>query len=195
MFGLANKRRFQFGLRSLLLFTLVVAVPAAWYGNQLRARQRQEQAYTEILAKGGSVYISLGVPRVGFIHNLLCPTSPLEDSVGQRWVGYIRYYLYLPSLDDSRHLFGYVQPQFSDADLRLLGPIRNLAGVNFDRSQVSVAAAREFQRTHPGCYVSHPDFLETKNNDSSQSIDSIPEMPKPDTPTPSPDSFPEPKDN
>ena len=49
------RRRCQYGIRSLLLLTVVVAMPCSWLAAEMEAARRQAEAVTWIQSSGGSV--------------------------------------------------------------------------------------------------------------------------------------------
>jgi Leucine-rich repeat (LRR) protein len=46
--SLLYRRRFQFSIRSLLLLTVVIAIPCSWLANEIRWAKRQREALAEI---------------------------------------------------------------------------------------------------------------------------------------------------
>lgn len=51
-----RKRRWlQFSLRSLMIFTLVVAIPCAWLGHRIEEKRRERQAVAAIVKLGGGL--------------------------------------------------------------------------------------------------------------------------------------------
>ncbi len=48
--------RFQFSIRSLLVLTVVVAIPCSWLGVEMKAAKRQKEVVEEIGTLGGNVY-------------------------------------------------------------------------------------------------------------------------------------------
>jgi hypothetical protein len=53
---LCRRRRFQFGVRSLLLFVVAVSVPLGWFAWEMEKARRQREAVERIVKAGGKVY-------------------------------------------------------------------------------------------------------------------------------------------
>ncbi len=51
-----KRRRFQFSLRSLLIFTVIVAVGAGWLGRKIEQKRREREAIAAIRKLGGVVH-------------------------------------------------------------------------------------------------------------------------------------------
>src|SRR5258708_7595905 len=54
-----KRRRFQFSLRTLLIFTLVVAVACAWLGRKIEQKRREREAVEAIVKKGGVAWYEM----------------------------------------------------------------------------------------------------------------------------------------
>src|SRR5260221_801163 len=50
-----KRRWFQFSLRALMIFTIVVAVACGWFGAKLERARNQKSAVEAILKNGGSI--------------------------------------------------------------------------------------------------------------------------------------------
>ena len=50
-----NRRRFQFSLRTLLIFTAIVAIPCAWLGRKVEQKRKEREAVAAITKLGGFV--------------------------------------------------------------------------------------------------------------------------------------------
>jgi hypothetical protein len=50
-----KRRWFQFSLRTLLIATLIVAIPCAWLGRKIAQKQREREAVEAIVKAGGIV--------------------------------------------------------------------------------------------------------------------------------------------
>ena len=50
-----KRRWFQFSLRSLLIFTLIVAIPCAWLGRKIEQKRRDRETIESIVMAGGAV--------------------------------------------------------------------------------------------------------------------------------------------
>jgi hypothetical protein len=51
-----KRRCFQFSLRTLLIFTFLVAVPCAWLGSKIERKRREREAVKVIAEFGGRAY-------------------------------------------------------------------------------------------------------------------------------------------
>jgi hypothetical protein len=58
----SKRRRFQFRLRSVLVFTLICAIPCAWIGRRIKQKQREREAVAAILKDGGDVHFDYQSP-------------------------------------------------------------------------------------------------------------------------------------
>jgi len=67
--ALVFRWRFQFGIRTLLVLVVAVALPSSWLAVEMQAAKRQREAVTEILNTGGLVIFSddawLRIQRTG----------------------------------------------------------------------------------------------------------------------------------
>ena len=54
--SLCIRRRFQFGVRSLLVFVVVVSIPLGWFAWQVEKARRQREAVEAIAELGGEVF-------------------------------------------------------------------------------------------------------------------------------------------
>ncbi len=54
-----KRRSFQFSLRSLLIFTVVVAIGAAWLGRRIEQKHKEQAAIDEIVKAGGKIVYDL----------------------------------------------------------------------------------------------------------------------------------------
>ena len=153
---LLPNRRFQLRLRTLLVLMGLTAFSIAWFASGYRAQQREQLAFRAITSKGGTIFAYSESATVTFGPMfMLCPTSNPEVK---------------------QHT-GVARVQFGDVDLHLLDHVRGLYSVSFTRTQVTVAGARKFQRTHPGVQVWHPDFPEAQYK-PLESKETNPELPE-----------------
>ena len=53
-----KRRWFQFSLRTLLIFTVVVAVAAGWLGRKMEQKRKEREAVEAILKLGGAITIT-----------------------------------------------------------------------------------------------------------------------------------------
>ena len=60
--ALLLKKRFQFGLKSLLVLTVVVAIPCSWFAVKIRQAKRQDAAVKAIQELRGQVATVMNVP-------------------------------------------------------------------------------------------------------------------------------------
>jgi hypothetical protein len=56
------RRWFQFSLRTLLILTLIVAIPCAWIGRKIEKKRRERGAVEAIRASGGTASYDYEVP-------------------------------------------------------------------------------------------------------------------------------------
>jgi hypothetical protein len=69
---LCLRRRFQFGVRSLVAFLVVVSVPLGWFAWEVQKARRQREAVAAINRAGGLVFCDHSVP-LGWKHE---PETP-----------------------------------------------------------------------------------------------------------------------
>jgi hypothetical protein len=126
------KRRFQFGLSTLIAATFVAAMIACWFGYRLRAVAIENWAVEQLATKGACVvlydegaYIHFGAPPRG-----LCGTG-LRRVIG-------------PSA---------TTVSFADKDMNLLSGLQRICSVDFQRTTVSGRAIAQFKQANPKCYV------------------------------------------
>lgn len=63
-----KRRRFQFSLRSLMIFTLICAVGSAWVARRIEQKRREREAADAIVELGGQVAYDYQVnPTGGFV--------------------------------------------------------------------------------------------------------------------------------
>src|ERR1041384_3692954 len=132
------KARWQFRLMTLMAAVTLAAVPLGLYASYLQRVRRQEAAFRQILAKGGTVFHSESGTYVDF-------------SVRSKPQGLGCYCWNERVLcPDYR-----ISPSFGDPDIGVLKNVISLRNVDFTGSNVSKTAAFEFSDTHPRCSMGY----------------------------------------
>jgi hypothetical protein len=111
--SLVLRRRVQFGIRSLLVLTVAVAVPCSWLGAKMRVAVRESEAAAAIQKIGGDVYYRWELDGRG---DPIPSTEPPEPA----WLWNL--------LGDTffDHVVGVSLENSSDAELETLKPLRQL---------------------------------------------------------------------
>jgi hypothetical protein len=74
-----KRRLFQFSLRTLMIFTLIVAIPSAWFGIKIEQKRRERDAVELIVKLGGTAYFDFQTDSSGgYIEDATAP--------GPQWV-------------------------------------------------------------------------------------------------------------
>ena len=145
-----RRRWYQFSLRSLVLFTVVCAVGAAWVGWELEKTRREQLVVAKIEALGGAVWYHgiRGPDRlVWYFRKVrvvdLCDT-PVTDAD-------------LAPLKALTNLEGLVLggTPVTDAVLEHLKGLPNLGRLYIEDTQVTAGGVKELQRALPNCTIYH----------------------------------------
>jgi hypothetical protein len=72
------RRRFQFGVRSLLLCVVAVSVPLGWFAWEMERARRQREAVEVIVGKGGSIFYDYEIGEEGHF-------IPHQETLIRRW--------------------------------------------------------------------------------------------------------------
>jgi hypothetical protein len=80
---LVLRRRFQFGVRSLLLFLVVLSIPLGWFAWEMDKARRQREAVERIVELGGSVGYDYQVDANGDWVDGAEPTTWLRKLLGR----------------------------------------------------------------------------------------------------------------
>ena len=123
--SLVFRRRFQFGLRSLLVLVTVVAVVCSWFSVKMRQAEKQRKAVEVIVGTGGDVRYDYE-----FV-SAMSPAGP--DLPGPPWLGSL---LGVDFLSDP---LGVTYRAAKDADLVHLKELPSLQYLHLKGTQVSDA--------------------------------------------------------
>jgi hypothetical protein len=133
----SSKPHWQIRLRTVLLFVLLIAISAGWYGNRLHNNRLQSQLIESIGKKGGYVWLDVVGP---FIDVQFTPSS-IDRGCGQ-----------VRCLASPNGTTG----TFADNDLELIEKLDNLRSIDFSKTNVTADAIVAFWRRHPECRVTSP---------------------------------------
>ena len=78
-----KRRWFQFSLRSLLIFTLVVAVACAWLARKIERKRHEREAVEAIVKLGGNVYYDYDYDHGPALSS---HTIPTKNPPGPDWL-------------------------------------------------------------------------------------------------------------
>jgi hypothetical protein len=130
-----KRRWFQFSLRSLLVFTLIVAIPCAWLAREIERKRHEREAAETIVKLHGDVWYSdqLIVPsgQTPGVHN---PAGPawLREIMGQNFFDEIEEVNFFHNPD-------WGSAQISDERLDCLTPLTELKSLSLAASDVTDA--------------------------------------------------------
>jgi hypothetical protein len=74
-----KRRWFQFSLRSLLIFTLICAIPCAWLGRKVEQKRKERETVKAIFKLGGEVFYDCQFDPSGY-------TIPTPHLPGPEWL-------------------------------------------------------------------------------------------------------------
>jgi hypothetical protein len=79
-----KRRWYQFRMRTLLVFVLLLSVPLSWFAWKLQKARRQREAVEAIVEAGGYVYYDFQIDETGAEITGAQPTAPvwLRKSLG-----------------------------------------------------------------------------------------------------------------
>jgi len=162
--ALLFRRKFQFGIRSLLVLVVIVAIPSSWFSVKMRAAQRQREA-VESINDRGPVWIDYdrgfgnGSIGIGLIYNSVPPDPPWPRRVlGDDFFRDVVKIVFVSSQDfsdnDVRHLKSLPKLEAlvlydcdcSDASLENLKGLTNLRTVFLDNAPVTDDGLRHLKR-------------------------------------------------
>ena len=133
--------RYQFHLRTLLLFLVVASSAFAWLGIHLQVGWRQQAVLAEYEKLGPTT--SWYGNRVTALDFSQCKTSPGDDDL-----------VYLKDLPNLRFL-NLTNTQITDAGLVHLEPLKQLQTVGLTGTQVTDTGVRKLQESLPDTAVVH----------------------------------------
>jgi hypothetical protein len=153
---LCLRRRFQFGVRSLLLFMVLVSIPLGWFAWEMREARRQSEAVEAIVDVGGSV--AYQVDEYGFPIYDAKPDAPvwLRKLLGNEYSNDV-VAVCIGDLDDSLMVHVKELPQLksleccygygvTDAGLANLRALTQLKRLDLNGAQVTDAGLIHLER-------------------------------------------------
>lgn len=136
-----KRRRFQFSLRTLMLFVLIAAIPCAWVGRRLEEKRREREAVAAIRAHGGYVWYddqaaidSLGIPAV----SAPSQAAPSGPAWLRAWLG-DDFFTEVTVVD----LF---HADFEDEDALDLIPLAHVQSLNLALTRIGDSGAKVISR-------------------------------------------------
>jgi hypothetical protein len=151
------RKRFQFGVRALLVLTSVVAVQCDWLGTEVAAARKQHALVAEIRRARGRVRYDY-MPPPGVALAAVGPPVPawLRELLGDDFfanVAEVDLSLASPSkfeLADLESLLGLAEldlgPAFGDAELERISRLTKLRRLSLDHTSVTDAGLRAIER-------------------------------------------------
>ena len=158
-------RRFQFSIRSLLLFTLAVAIPCSWLANEIRWAKRQREVLTEIDTHYGKYLFPVGTYSYP-VNKLGWPAYWPRRVFGDDFFVDVDYvFLSGPQVTDALldHLKALPQLQkltlldctkVTDVGLETLNGLSRLRELNLDGTTVTDECLKKLQQALPHCRIS-----------------------------------------
>jgi len=169
--SLLLRRRFQFSLRILLVFVVVLSVPLGWFAMKMQKARKQREVVEAILEVGGRVSYTPGpIPLKGggFAYYLRAPRAPL---CLREWLGddffydVIRVDLTFSRVTDGGlvHLKGFTSlkrlnlkgTRVTDAGLENLKGLTSLEMLRLQETNVTDAGVKKLQEALPNCEIRH----------------------------------------
>jgi len=141
-----KRRWFQFSLRTLLVFTVVVAIVCGWIGSKIEKKRRERQAVKALTMVGGLVFYDFQFDRSGELIAGAEPPGPrwLRKLLGNDFFTNVvgvglstpADMRHLADFDGLRGINAYGIP-ISDADLEGVKGLRNLRSINLSLTNVT----------------------------------------------------------
>jgi hypothetical protein len=128
--SLVLRRRFQFGVRSLLVFLVAVSIPLGWFGWQMQKARRQREAVERIRAVDGGVNYDYEYDENG-------KWSGGEPTAGT-WLRTLLGDCFFSEVHSAEP--GFLGPnQFDDEDMEHIADLPNLRCLNVASTEVTDA--------------------------------------------------------
>jgi hypothetical protein len=131
------RRRFQFGVSSLLLFLVAVSVPLGWFAWELQRARRQRAAMEAIKEAGGVV-----LPDCEYDENGKCADKKLAAPTWLRTL--IGYFFFADAGEVSVLRYSY----FDDEDMRHIASFKHLRYLVLGKTEVTDAGLRHLSELH-----------------------------------------------
>jgi hypothetical protein len=151
-----KRRWFQFSFRSLLIFTLIVAIPCAWLGRRIARNRLERDAVEAIKTSGGKAWYDYEIRSFERDYRRTW-SAPPEMPTGPKWLrnllgedffsdvlevrltdasaGHLDWVDSLPQLET----LDLSRTNATDADLARLAPLNRLKSLQLQRTKVTNA--------------------------------------------------------
>jgi Leucine-rich repeat (LRR) protein len=145
---LGSRRRFQYGLRTLLLLTLLVSIGMSWIATAMQRAKRQREVARAIEKLGGRVWWDLASRHeASFLSEVVyvdLSGGQIQDEA-------------LQSLRELTHLarLNLNNSDITDSQLRHLKGLAQLRWLELEAPRVTDAAVKELQQALPNCQIDH----------------------------------------
>ena len=147
---------FQFSLRSLLLFTVVVALSVSWLGSEMRWANKQKEAI-EALHKINDIQ-AMVAERCSTYGTVTYTQSYYEDlgrswsrkPAAPRWLEKVLGTEFFDTVD----IVTLVGPKVTDIDLENVKSRRNLRILRLENTNVTEAGIEKLQKALPNLFIS-----------------------------------------
>jgi len=138
-----RRRRFQFGMRTLLLLALAVTICCSWFTCRMQEAKRQKKVLEEIRQWGGGYAYDYHFDSLG--NRILPPKWPgpawLRNLVGEDFLADVVY-------------VGFYGPGVTDAATRSLPKLTHLRWLRLHDTKISYKRYQELRETMANCEVS-----------------------------------------
>ena len=133
-----ERRWYQFSLRTLLVFTLLCAIPCSWVAVRMNRGRRQREVVAEILQR----------------HPTASVTYLFEDTSKGPFINQEKPWLAKLFGDDFYPVAGVdLSSQISEATLMQLGKLTNLKWLNLSGTKITEKGVEDLQRALPNCTI------------------------------------------
>jgi hypothetical protein len=133
-----KRRWFQFSLRTLLIFTLVVAIACAWLGSKIEKKRKEREAVEAILKAGGIVVYDYQKPSMISGRTF----KPVEEPYGPE---FLRNFLG-ENFFSEVYAVQHSNTTLPDEELEFLERFPHMEDLNLSGCQMSVAGAARLGR-------------------------------------------------